>query len=137
MITKNQAQTIERNITEASNPMLPPARRLELFFEAILIQKASLMDDISKVRRMWETAGMQAMIDAADAGSTIGEGGTYTARFIGMQQLTFLSYEQWLSSNVTATVDGQAITIPVTPLAIFENQPEKATAVANESDEVI
>lgn len=135
MISKQDQRKIESLLSSASDPTNPPAKRLEMFFEAILLQKMALIDSISKVRRMWDTAGMQAILDAAEDTEALGDGGTYTVGFIKVQQLVFLSYEQWLTSAVSAVIDGETITGQVPPIWLFENQPQKVSQVVEELPE--
>lgn len=130
MLTRELASQIQNEWLQSTNMSLSSIRQFEAMMRAALAltQVQVSMASAGKIR--WDYAdGMADAIAAAGDAEIVGDG-QYAAGWHEEFRAMWASYTVWLNSPISATVDGQSVTLTKKPLDIIMSTPTRGVPPA-------
>lgn len=122
MLTREIANQIAADWQQANDMNAPAIRQFEAMIRAALLLTKTQVNMAGAGKSHWDFSGIAAAVLTAEAGTAV-EGGSYDAAYLREVQAMWASYSAWLATPITATVNGQAVTLEKRPLDLIMSSP--------------
>lgn len=125
MLTREISNQIASDWQQSNDMQASAIRQLEAMVRAALLMTKTQVQMASAGKGHWDYSGVAAVVLSTPSGA-VGDG-QYDAAYIREVQAMWASYTTWLATPITATVNGQAITLEKRPLDLIMSTPILAT----------
>lgn len=123
MLTRQMAEQIQRYWEQSQDPTVSAVQQFEAMLRAGLLLARATVNIVDAAQNHWDNSGAGAAILAADNGTAAGDG-SYDVEYIKEVQFMYLSYKNWLTTNVEATYLGNPVSVDKTPRQLIMQAPE-------------
>lgn len=125
MITREIANQIQAEWNRSQDPTVSAVQQFEAMLRAGLLLARATVNIVDAAQNHWDNSGAGAAILAATNGTAAGDG-AYDVEYIKEIQFMYLSYKEWLTTDVAATYLGNPVTVDKTPRELIMQAPEVA-----------
>lgn len=125
MLTREVAGVVQSEWQQANDMQASAIRQFEAMIRAALLMTKTQVQMASAGKGHWDYSGVAASVLTTLSGA-VGDG-QYDAAYLREVQAMWASYTAWLATPITATVNGQSVTLEKRPLDLIMSTPIAAT----------
>ena len=125
MLTREISGQIASDWQQANDMQASAIRQFEAMIRAALLMTKTQVQMASAGKGQWDYSGVAAAVLTTPSGA-VGNG-QYDAVYLREVQAMWAAYTTWLATPITATVNGQSVTLDKRPLDLIMSAPVMAS----------
>lgn len=125
MLTREISGQIASDWQQANDMQASAIRQFEAIIRAALLMTKTQVQMASAGKGQWDYSGVAAAVLTTPSG-VVGDG-QYDAVYLREVQTMWAAYTTWLATPITATVNGQSVTLDKRPLDLIMSAPVMAS----------
>lgn len=125
MLTREISGQIASDWQQANDMQASAIRQFEAMIRAALLMTKTQVQMASAGKGQWDYSGVAAAVLTTPSGA-VGNG-QYDAVYLREVQAMWAAYTTWLATPITATVNGQSVTLDKRPLDLIMSTPVMAS----------
>lgn len=122
MLTREIGNQIAADWQQSNDMNASAIRQFEAMIRAALLLTKTQVQMASAGKGHWDYSGVALSVLTAPGGHAVGDG-SYDAAYLRAIQAMWASYTTWLATPITATVNGQTVTLDKRPLDLIISTP--------------
>lgn len=121
MLTREIANQIASDWQQANDMNASAIRQFEAMIRAALLMTKTQAQLAQAGKAHWDYSGVAASVLTTPTGAV--SDGSYDAAYLREVQTMWASYTTWLATPISATVNGQVVTLDKRPLDLIMSTP--------------